>query len=43
MGLTLAPVTAKLVGELVAREAPSFDTAALAPGRFRTLRPSRRS
>ncbi len=42
MGLTLAPVTAKLVGELVAREEPSFDTAPLAPGRFRPLRPSRR-
>jgi D-amino-acid dehydrogenase len=37
MGLTLAPVTAKLVGEIVARDQPSVDLAPLSPARFRPL------
>lgn len=35
MGLTLAPVTACLVGEVVAGARPSHDLAPLSPGRFR--------
>ena len=36
-GLSLAPVTAKLVGELVAGESPSYDLAPFSPRRFRPL------
>ncbi|MDQ3889721.1 MAG: FAD-dependent oxidoreductase [Actinomycetota bacterium] len=41
MGLTLAPITAKLVAELAAGRSPSYDVAALAPDRFRPLLPRR--
>lgn len=37
MGLTLAPVTGRLVGELIAAAEPSHDLAPLSPGRFRTF------
>lgn len=37
MGLTLAPVTARLVGEIVAAAEPSHDLTPLSPGRFRAL------
>jgi D-amino-acid dehydrogenase len=37
MGLTLAPVTAQLVGELVTGVQPSHDLAPLSPARFRAL------
>jgi D-amino-acid dehydrogenase len=37
LGLTLAPLTGRLVGELVAGEAPSHDLAPLAPERFQPL------
>jgi D-amino-acid dehydrogenase len=37
MGLALAPVTGKLVGQLVAGEPPSHDRGALEPDRFRPL------
>lgn len=40
-GVSLAPVTAKLVGELVVGETPSHDLAPLRPGRFRPLFPLR--
>jgi len=36
-GLSLAPVTARLVAELAAGEAPSHDLTPFAPGRFRRL------
>jgi D-amino-acid dehydrogenase len=38
-GLSLAPVTARLVGELVAGEPPSHDLAPFRPDRFRPLLP----
>ena len=37
MGLTLAPVTGRLVGEIVAGEEPSHDLRPLRPGRFQPL------
>jgi D-amino-acid dehydrogenase len=37
MGLTLAPVTARLVAEVIAEAEPSHDLAPLSPARFRTL------
>ena len=37
MGLTLAPVTGRLVGEVVAGEEPSHDLRPLRPGRFQPL------
>jgi D-amino-acid dehydrogenase len=37
MGLTLAPVTGKLVGEIVADAEPSHDLAPLEPGRFQPV------
>jgi D-amino-acid dehydrogenase len=40
-GVSLAPVTAQLVAELVAGEPPSHDLAAFRPGRFRPLLPLR--
>jgi D-amino-acid dehydrogenase len=40
-GVSLAPVTAKLVGELVAGETPSHDVAPFRPDRFRPLLPLR--
>jgi D-amino-acid dehydrogenase len=40
-GLSLAPVTAKLVGELVAGESPSYDLAPFSPRRFRPWLPLR--
>lgn len=40
-GVSLAPVTAKLVGELVAGETPSHDLAPFRPDRFRPLLPLR--
>ena len=40
-GVSLAPVTAKLVGELVAGEPPSYDLAPFRPDRFRPLLPLR--
>ena len=36
-GLSLAPVTARLVSELVAGEPPSHDLAPFSPDRFRPL------
>jgi D-amino-acid dehydrogenase len=41
-GLSLSPITGRLVAELVAGEAPSFDLAPLSPDRFRPLVPSLR-
>ena len=38
MGLTLAPVTARLVGEVVAAAEPSHDLVPLSPARFRVFR-----
>jgi D-amino-acid dehydrogenase len=38
MGLTLAPVTGRLVAEIAAGETPSHDVSALRPDRFRRLR-----
>lgn len=38
MGLTLAPVTGRLVADIAAGEAPSHDISALRPDRFRRLR-----
>ena len=40
-GVSLAPVTAKLVGELVAGETPTHDLAPFRPDRFRPLLPLR--
>jgi D-amino-acid dehydrogenase len=40
-GLSLAPVTARLVGELVAGESPSHDLSPFSPDRFRRLLPLR--
>jgi D-amino-acid dehydrogenase len=40
-GLSLAPVTARLVGELVAGELPSHDLSPFSPDRFRRLLPLR--
>jgi D-amino-acid dehydrogenase len=40
-GLSLAPVTARLVGELVAGEPPSHDLSPFRPDRFRPLLPVR--
>jgi D-amino-acid dehydrogenase len=40
-GLSLAPVTAKLVGELVAGEPPRYDLTPFSPRRFRPLLPLR--
>jgi D-amino-acid dehydrogenase len=37
MGLTLAPVTAQLVGEIVTGVPPTHDLAPLSPTRFRAL------
>jgi glycine/D-amino acid oxidase-like deaminating enzyme len=37
-GVALAPVTARLVAELVAGEAPSHDLSPFSPDRFRQLR-----
>ena len=37
MGLTLAPVTGRLVGQLLAGEEPSHDLRPLRPGRFQPL------
>jgi D-amino-acid dehydrogenase len=37
MGLTLAPVTGRLVGEIVAGDEPSHDLRPLRPGRFQPL------
>jgi glycine/D-amino acid oxidase-like deaminating enzyme len=42
-GLSLAPVTAHLVGELVAGEPPSHDLSPFRPDRFRPLVRRRRS
>jgi D-amino-acid dehydrogenase len=39
-GLSLSPVTGKLVAELIAGEQPSMDLAPLSPDRFRPLLPS---
>ncbi len=39
-GLTLAPITGRLVAELLAGEPPSLDLAPLSPDRFRPLLPS---
>ena len=36
-GIALAPLTARLVAELVAGEPPSHDVSALGPDRFRPL------
>jgi D-amino-acid dehydrogenase len=41
-GLSLAPVTARLIGELVAGEPPSHGLGPLRPDRFRALLPLRR-
>ncbi|HSK14814.1 MAG TPA: FAD-dependent oxidoreductase [Gaiellaceae bacterium] len=41
MGLTLAPVTGRLVAELLAGDEPSHDVAPLRPDRFRPLLPAR--
>jgi D-amino-acid dehydrogenase len=38
MGLTLAPVTGRLVAEIVSGETPSHDVTALRPDRFRRMR-----
>lgn len=38
LGLTLAPVTGRIVAQLVAGEPPELDVRALRPDRFRTLR-----
>jgi glycine/D-amino acid oxidase-like deaminating enzyme len=40
-GLSLAPVTARLVGELVAGKPPSHDLSPFSPDRFRPLLPVR--
>jgi D-amino-acid dehydrogenase len=40
-GVSLAPVTAKLVGELITGETPSHDVAPFRPDRFRPLLPLR--
>jgi D-amino-acid dehydrogenase len=37
MGLTLAPVTGRLVGEIVSGAEPSHDLAPLSPGRFQPV------
>ncbi|MFN8186235.1 MAG: FAD-dependent oxidoreductase [Gaiellales bacterium] len=37
MGLTLAPITGRLVAELVGGEEPSYDLAPVRPGRFQPL------
>jgi D-amino-acid dehydrogenase len=37
MGLSLAPVTGKLIAELLCNESPSIDLAALRPDRFRGI------
>jgi glycine/D-amino acid oxidase-like deaminating enzyme len=39
MGLTLAPITGRLVAELLAGEASGHDVTALSPDRFRPLLP----
>ena len=41
-GLSLSPITGRLVAELIAGEQPSFDLAPLSPDRFRPLLPSLR-
>jgi glycine/D-amino acid oxidase-like deaminating enzyme len=41
-GLALAPITARLVAELVTGESPSHDLAPVRPDRFRALLPVRR-
>jgi D-amino-acid dehydrogenase len=41
MGITLAPITGRLVAELVAGEEPSVDPAPLSPNRFHSLLPKR--
>ena len=38
LGITLAPITAEVIGRLVAEEEPGIDLAAVAPDRFRSLR-----
>lgn len=38
LGITLAPITAEVIGRLVADEEPGIDLAAVAPDRFRSLR-----
>lgn len=43
MGITLAPVTGRLVAELALGERPSVDPAPLSPDRFRSLLPRWRS
>jgi D-amino-acid dehydrogenase len=40
-GISLAPITAQLVAELVAGERPSYDLTAFSPDRFRRLLPRR--
>jgi D-amino-acid dehydrogenase len=42
MGITLAPVTGRLVAELALGERPSVDPAPLSPDRFRSLLSRRR-
>ncbi len=42
LGLALAPITGRLLGELVAGETPSHDLEALRPDRFRPMIPSAR-
>ena len=37
LGLTLAPVTGRLIGEIVTGDPPSHDLAPLRPDRFRSL------
>ena len=41
-GIALAPLTGRLVAELLAGEGPCLDLAPLSPDRFRSLVPSRR-
>ncbi len=41
-GLSLSPITGRLVAELIAGEPPSFDLGPLSPDRFRPLLPSLR-
>ena len=38
LGITLAPITAEVIGRLAADEEPGIDLAAVAPDRFRSLR-----
>ena len=38
LGITLAPITAEVIGRLVAGEEPGVDLGALTPDRFRSVR-----